>query len=178
MIRSFEEHYPKIASNSYIDHHAELIGDIEIGENSSVWPMAVIRGDVNYIRIGHSTNIQDSSILHVSHAGEYNPKGAALIIGNYVTVGHKVILHGCTIGNDCLIGMGSTIMDDTIIEDQVMIGAGSLVPPGKLLKSGFLYLGSPCKQIRELNQQERDSLRYSAEHYVRLKNRYLLQTDL
>ncbi len=172
MIRSFENTYPKIASGCYIDDNAEVIGDVEIGENSSVWPMAVIRGDVNVIRIGHSTNIQDGSILHVSHAGEYNPAGASLTIGNHVTVGHKVILHGCTIGNDCLIGMGSIIMDDVVLEDQVLIGAGTLVSPGKTLKSGYLYLGSPCKQVRALNQRELDSLRYSAEHYVRVKNRY------
>jgi len=173
MIRSFENIEPKIASSCYVDVNADVIGDVEIGENSSVWPMTVIRGDVNIIRIGHSSNIQDGSVLHVSHAGEYNPKGAALHIGNYVTVGHKVLLHACTIGNDCLIGMGSIIMDDTIIEDQVMIGAGSLVPPGKHLQSGYLYLGSPCKKVRQLTERDISSLRYSAEHYVRVKNRYL-----
>ena len=173
MIRSFEGIQPRIASSCYIDINADVIGDVEIGENSSVWPMAVIRGDVNIIRIGHDTNIQDGSILHVSHAGEYNPEGASLHIGNYVTVGHKVLLHACTIGNDCLIGMGSIIMDDTVIEDQVMIGAGTLVPPAKTLESGYLYLGSPCKQVRQLTERELESLRYSAEHYVRVKNRYL-----
>ena len=173
MIRSFEGTKPKIAPNCYIDINADVIGDVEIGENSSVWPMTVIRGDVNIIRIGHDTNIQDGSVLHVSHAGEYNPKGAALHIGNYVTVGHKVLLHACIIGNDCLIGMGSIIMDDTVVEDQVMIGAGTLVPPGKRLKSGYLYLGSPCKQARKLSEREPSSLRYSAEHYVRVKDRYL-----
>jgi len=173
MIRSFEDIQPKIASGCYIDENADVIGDVVIDENSSVWPMTVIRGDVNIIRIGHSSNIQDGSVLHVSHAGDYNPQGAELHIGNYVTVGHKVILHACRIGNDCLIGMGSIIMDDAIIEDQVMIGAGTLVPPGKRLHSGFLYLGSPCKKIRALTDSEIASLRYSAEHYVRVKNRYL-----
>lgn len=173
MIRSFEEIYPKIASSCYIDDNADVIGDVEIGENSSVWPMTVIRGDVNFIRIGHNTNIQDGSVLHVSHAGEYNPDGAALNIGNFVTVGHKVLLHACTIGNDCLIGMGSIILDDAVVEDRVMIGAGTLVASRKLLKSGYLYLGSPCKRIRKLSKRELESLRYSAEHYVRVKNRYL-----
>lgn len=172
MIRSFEQTTPKIASSCYIDDNADVIGDVEIGENSSVWPMTVIRGDVNFIRIGHNSNIQDGSVLHVSHAGEYNPAGAALHIGNYVTVGHKVILHACTIGNDCLIGMGSIIMDDATVEDQVMVGAGTLVPPGKQLKTGYLYLGNPCKRVRKLSTQELSSLRYSAEHYVRVKNRY------
>lgn len=172
MIRSFEGIYPKIAGSCYIDQKADVIGDVEMGENSSAWPMSVIRGDVNWIRIGQSSNIQDGSILHVSHAGEYNSQGAALTIGHYVTVGHKVILHGCTIGDDCLIGMGSIIMDDAVLEDQVLIGAGTLVPPGKILAGGYLYLGNPCRQIRPLEAREIESLRYSAEHYVRVKNRY------
>jgi carbonic anhydrase/acetyltransferase-like protein (isoleucine patch superfamily) len=173
MIRSFKDITPKIAAHCYIDRNADVIGDVEIGEDCSVWPMTVIRGDVNYINIGHSTNIQDGSVLHVSHAGEYNPQGAALSIGNYVTVGHKVLLHACTIGNDCLIGMGSIVMDNVVIEDHVMVGAGTLVPPGKTLDSGHLYLGNPCQKVRALTERELSSLRYSAEHYVRLKNRYL-----
>lgn len=172
MIRPFENIHPQIAESCYVDQNADVIGNVKIGENSSVWPMTVIRGDVNFIRIGHSSNIQDGSVLHVSHAGEYNPKGAALIIGDHVTVGHKVMLHACNIGNDCLIGMGSIVMDDVIIEDQVIIGAGTLVPPNKVLKSGYLYLGNPMKQVRKLNESELSHLRYSAEHYVRLKNRY------
>lgn len=173
MIRPFETIMPKIAPSCYIDNHSDVIGDVEMGEDCSVWPMTVIRADVNYIRIGHSSNIQDGSVLHVSHAGEYNPQGAALIIGDYVTVGHKVMLHACNIGNDCLIGMGAIIMDNVIVEDQVIVGAGSLVPPGKTLETGHLYMGSPCKKIRALNSKELEHLRYSAEHYVRLKNRYM-----
>ena len=172
MIRPFEDKLPKISDSCYIDHSAEVIGDVEIGDQSSVWPITTIRGDVNFIRIGHSSNIQDGSVLHVSHAGDYNPKGAPLIIGDYVTVGHKVLLHACTIGNDCLVGMGSIVMDEAIVEDQVIIGAGSLVPPNKVLESGYLYLGNPIKQIRPLKPAEFEFLRYSAEHYVRLKNRY------
>lgn len=173
MIRAFENIKPKIAQSCYIDEHADVIGDVELGEDCSVWPMTVIRGDVNIIRIGHSTNIQDGSIFHVSHAGEHNPQGAALIIGDYVTVGHKVILHACQVGNDCLVGMGAIVMDNAVIEDRVMIGAGALVPAGKTLESGYLYLGSPCKRVRKLSENELEQLRYSAEHYVRLKNRYM-----
>lgn len=172
MIRPFENIHPQIADSCYVDQNADIIGDVTIGEDSSIWPMTVIRGDVNIIRIGHSSNIQDGSVLHVSHAGDYNPEGAGLFIGDYVTVGHKVLLHACNIGNDCLIGMGSIIMDDTIVEDQVIIGAGTLVPPNKVLKSGHLYLGNPMKEIRPLKDSEFEFLRYSAEHYVRLKNRY------
>ena len=173
MIRTFDGIKPTIPHSCFIDDHADVIGDVEMGEDCSVWPMTVIRGDVNVIRIGHSTNIQDGSVLHVSHAGDYNPQGAALIIGDYVTVGHKVILHACRVGDDCLVGMGAIVMDDAIIEDRVMIGAGSLVPPGKKLDSGYLYLGSPCKRVRKLSQNELEHLRYSAHHYVRLKNRYM-----
>jgi len=173
MIRPFESISPQIADSCYIDPNADVIGDVVIGENSSVWPMSVIRGDVNFIRIGQNTNIQDGSVLHVSHAGEYNPQGAALIIGDNVTVGHKAILHACKIWNDCLIGMGAVIMDDVVVENDVMVGAGSLVTPGKTLKSGHLYLGSPCKRVRKLDAREREYLHYSAEHYVRLKNRYM-----
>ena len=176
MIRQFEEQLPKISSSCYIDPSAEIIGDVIIGENSSVWPFTVIRGDVNYIRIGSHSNIQDGSVLHVSHAGEYNADGAALNVGDYVTVGHKVILHACTIGDYSLIGMGSIVLDDAVIEDHVMLGAGSLVTQGKRLQSGYLYLGSPCQQIRKLNEKEIQSLQYSAEHYVRLTNRHAVSS--
>jgi carbonic anhydrase/acetyltransferase-like protein (isoleucine patch superfamily) len=172
MIRAFESKQPQIPDSCFIDPQASIIGDVTLGEDCSVWPMTVLRGDVNRIRIGKCSNIQDGSVLHVSHAGEYNPDGAALIIGDHVTVGHKVLLHACTIGNDCLIGMGSIVMDNAIVEDQVMIGAGSLVAPGKTLHSGYLYLGNPCKQIRKLKPRELEFLRYSAEHYQRLMQRY------
>jgi carbonic anhydrase/acetyltransferase-like protein (isoleucine patch superfamily) len=172
MIRPFEAFTPQIADSCYIDQNADVIGNVIIGENSSVWPMSVIRGDVNFIRIGQNTNIQDGSVLHVSHAGGLNPQGAGLIIGDNVTVGHKVVLHACNIWNDCLIGMGAVVMDNVVVENHVMIGAGSIVTPGRKLKSGYLYLGSPCKRIRKLTKEEIEYLSYSAEHYVRLKNRY------
>ena len=172
MIRKFEGILPTIAESSYIDPSAVVIGDVVIGENSSVWPLCVIRGDVNIIRIGDNTNIQDGSVLHVSHAGEFNAKGAELHIGNQVSVAHKVLLHGCRIGDRCMIGMGSIVMDDAIVENEVMIGAGSLVPPGKHLQSGFLYLGNPAKQVREISDREREFLIYLADHYVGTKMKY------
>ncbi len=172
MIRKFEGISPTIAESSYIDPSAVVIGDVVIGDNSSVWPLCVIRGDVNIIRIGDNTNIQDGSVLHVSHAGEFNAKGAELHIGNQVSVAHKVLLHGCRIGDRCMIGMGSIVMDDAIVENEVMIGAGSLVPPGKRLQSGFLYLGNPAKQVREINDREREFLIYLADHYVGTKQIY------
>ena len=172
MIRNFEGISPTIGESSYIDESAVVIGDVVIGNNCSVWPLTVIRGDVNIIRIGNNTNIQDGSVLHISHVSPSNPEGAQLHVGDEVTVGHKVLLHGCRIGNQCLIGMGSIVMDDAVIEDQVMLGSGSLVPPGKRLESGFLYLGSPAKKIRALTDDEKKNLVYSAAHYVSLQQRY------
>ncbi len=172
MIRNFKDKSPRIAASAYIDESAIVIGDVEIGENSSVWPLTAIRGDINRIRIGDESNIQDGSVLHVTHRGEFSPDGAELHIGNRVTVGHKVLLHGCRVGNRCLIGMGSIIMDNAIIEDRVMVGSGSLVSPGKILESGYLYLGNPARQKRALTEREIEYLDYVAGHYVRVKDAY------
>lgn len=172
-IRPFEKHIPIIANSTFVDETALVLGDVIIGEDSSIWPMTVIRGDVHHIRIGDRTNIQDGTICHVTHYGEYNPNGFPLTIGDDVTIGHQAIIHACTIGNCCLIGMGSTILDNAIIEDNVMVGAGTLVSPGKVLESGYLWLGSPARKARPLNDEEIKFLKYSAQHYVNLKNRHL-----
>jgi carbonic anhydrase/acetyltransferase-like protein (isoleucine patch superfamily) len=172
MIRSFRGVTPRIGENSYIDESAVVIGDVVMGENCSVWPLTVIRADINKIRIGNYTNIQDGSVLHVTHKGPFSPDGAELHIGNQVTVGHKVLLHGCRIGNQCLIGMGSIVTDNAVIEDRVMIGSGSLVPPNKVLASGYLYLGNPVVQKRPLNEREIEFLSYVAGHYVLMKESY------
>lgn len=171
--RTFQEITPKLGNNAYIDPTALVLGDVEIGDDTSVWPMTVIRGDVNQVRIGKRSNIQDGSVLHVTHAGSDN-SGYALNIGDDVTAGHKVVLHGCTIGDRVLIGMSATIMDGAVIESDVVIGAGSLVAPGKVLESGYLYLGSPVKRLRPLTDFERSFFTYSAENYVKLKNQHLL----
>ncbi len=172
MIRSFKNISPSIGESSYIDETAVVIGDVEIGENCSVWPLTVIRADINKIRIGDNTNIQDGSVLHVTHKGDYSPDGAELHIGNQVTVGHKALLHGCRIANQCLIGMGSIITDNAVIEERVIIGSGSLVPPGKVLESGYLYLGNPVTRKRTLTEREFEYLGYVADHYVLLKQNY------
>lgn len=174
MIRPYRQQLPRLAAGAYVDEAACVIGDVELGEDASVWPMAVLRGDVNAIRIGARTNVQDGSVLHVTHDGPYSPGGAALMVGDDVTIGHGVILHACTIGNRCLVGMGALVLDKVVIEDEVFIAAGSVVPPGKRLVSGFLYRGSPAQQARPLTDTERAQLKYSAEHYVRVKNDYLL----
>ncbi|MES2490235.1 MAG: gamma carbonic anhydrase family protein [Pseudomonadota bacterium] len=173
MIRSFQGITPKLAPGVYIDESAQVIGDVTLGEDASVWPLTVVRGDVNKITIGARTNIQDNCCLHVTHDGPYTPGGVELIIGEEVTVGHAVMLHACTIGDRCLIGMGAILLDRVVLEDECFIAAGSIVSPGKRLKGKWLYRGTPAVAVRELTEAERDNLRYSAAHYVRLKNKYL-----
>jgi carbonic anhydrase/acetyltransferase-like protein (isoleucine patch superfamily) len=172
-IRSYKGVSPTLAEDCYIDESAVLVGDIDCAADVSVWPLVAARGDVNYIKIGARTNIQDGSVLHVSRVSESLPKGYCLIIGQDVTVGHKCMLHGCILGDRILVGMGAIIMDGAIVEDDVFIGAGSLVPPNKTLTSGYLYVGSPVKQARPLTDAERAFLKISANNYVRLKNEYL-----
>tara|TARA_R110002049_G_scaffold252905_2_gene428245 strand:+ start:461 stop:991 length:531 start_codon:yes stop_codon:yes gene_type:complete len=172
-IQSFQNHHPQIGEAVYIHSSASVIGDVQIGQNSSIWPSTVIRGDVNYIRIGEGTNVQDLSMLHVSHKSSWQPDGSPLIIGNHVTIGHQVILHGCTIEDECLIGMGSIVMDKVVVQKQVMLAAGSLVPEGAVLESGYLYLGRPAKRIRALTEDEIAHFMYSAKHYIKLKAQYL-----
>ncbi len=164
---------PQLGSGVYVHPTASIIGDVVLGDDVSVWPGSVIRGDVNYIRIGAGTNVQDLSLLHVSHKSSWDPAGAPLIIGSNVTIGHKVILHGCTIEDECLIGMGSIIMDKVTVQKHVLIAAGSLVPEGKVLESSHLYMGSPARKIRPLTQKELGHFMYSAKHYIKLKNNYL-----
>ncbi len=164
---------PDLASRVFIHPSAQVVGDVTLGEDSSVWCNTVLRGDVNRIVIGRGTNVQDLTVGHVSHRTAEKPEGSPLIVGDYVTIGHRVILHGCTIGNECLIGMGAIILDDAVIPDRVVIGAGSLVTQGKVLESGMLYMGSPAKAVRALTEQEIAYLMYSAKHYMKLKDDYL-----
>ena len=169
-VRAYQKYTPILADGVFIDPSALVIGDVEIGEHSSIWPMAVVRGDVHSIRIGKCTSVQDGSVLHVTHRGPHNPDGYSLTIGNYVTVGHKVILHGCQVDDYCLLGMGSIVMDGAHIQQKVIVGAGSLVPPNKILDSGYLWVGSPVKKVRLLTEKELAFLPYSAESYKKLKD--------
>lgn len=162
-----------LGARVYVADSAEVIGHVQLADDVSVWPSAVVRGDVNAITIGAGTNIQDGSVLHVTHDGPYTPGGYPLVIGRGVTVGHKAVLHGCTIGNFTLIGIGAMVLDGAVIEDFAMVGAGSLVPSSKRLESGYLYLGAPVRQARPLKAQEREWLEYSWRHYVKMKNAYL-----
>lgn len=173
MLRSYKGKRPQLGDDVYIDESAVLVGDIEIAEHSSVWPLVAARGDVNYIKIGKRTNIQDGSVLHLTRKSAAVPEGYPLIIGDDVTVGHKVMLHGCKLGNRILVGMGAIVMDNATVEDDVIIAGGALVPPNKTLESGYLYVGSPVKQARPLSEQELNFLKVSAQNYVELKQEYL-----
>jgi carbonic anhydrase/acetyltransferase-like protein (isoleucine patch superfamily) len=170
--RPFGDSRPRIAAGAWVDDTALVIGDVEIGADSSVWPMSVVRGDIQAIRIGRRTNIQDGSVLHVTHDSEYSPGGRALEVGDGVTVGHRVLLHACRVGDQCLIGMGSVVLDGAVIGSRVILGAGSLVPGGKELESGYLWLGSPVRRVRPLVEKELAYLEYAAGHYVRLARRH------
>lgn len=176
MVRGFRAKVPQLADRVWVDPTAVIIGDVTLGADTSVWPYTVIRGDMHHIRIGARCSIQDGSVLHITHAGPFNTDGYALTVGDEVTVGHKVVLHGCTLGSRILIGMGSIVMDGAIIEDEVILGAGSLVPPGKRLKTGHLYMGSPAKKIRALSAEEIAFFSYTATNYVALKNDYLAES--
>jgi carbonic anhydrase/acetyltransferase-like protein (isoleucine patch superfamily) len=171
-IRTFENSTPQLSAGVYVDDTALVIGDVQIGVDSSIWPYTVVRGDVNQIRIGARSNIQDHTTIHVTHKSHYNPDGAACVIGDDVTVGHQVVLHACHIDNKCLIGMGSIIMDNVQIGEYSIVGAGSLVTENTVLESGYLWIGRPARRLRALSDEEREYIVYSAQNYVRLQQRH------
>lgn len=171
-IRKFRNKQPTIGEAVYIDESAVIIGDVTLGNDVSIWPTTVLRGDVESITIGEGSNVQDGSVLHTTHERD-DQAGYPLTIGKGVTIGHKAIIHACTIGDYCLIGMGAIVMDGAVVEDQVILGAGSLVPHSKRLESGHLYVGSPARRVRPLNDAEKEFLKYSYQHYIQLKNEYL-----
>lgn len=176
-IRKHAGKSPKLGKRVFIDPSAVVIGDVELGDDASVWPCAVVRGDMHRIRIGARTSVQDNSTLHITHAGPFNPDGWPLIIGDDVTIGHGVTLHGCTIGNRILIGIGATVLDGAVVEDDVVIGAGTLVPPGKVLESGYMYMGTPAKKMRPLKEKEFNFFTYTAGNYAKLKDQYLAESS-
>lgn len=172
-VRAYRGILPTLGARVFVDPSAVVIGKVTLGDDVSIWPTAVVRGDVQEIRIGARTSIQDGCVLHVTHDGPYAPGGRSLNVGSDVTVGHRAVLHACTIGNACLVGMGSLILDDVETEDFVMIGAGAIVTPGKRLTSHGLYVGSPARRVRDLTASEVEFLTYSAAHYVKVKEHYL-----
>lgn len=172
-LRRFNDIQPQLGERVYIDPASVVIGDVVLGDDCSVWPMTVIRGDMHRIRIGARTSVQDGSVLHITHASDFNPEGFPLTIGDDVTIGHKAILHGCTLGNRILVGMGAIVMDGAVVEDEVIIAAGAVVTPGKRLESGYVYAGNPAKSLRPLKDKERAFFPYTAGNYVKLKDRFL-----
>lgn len=176
-IRAYLNHVPQLGERVYVDEAAVVIGKVSLADEVSIWCGAVVRGDVNTIQIGKRSNVQDGSVLHVTGGSTNHPAGSPLIIGEDVTIGHHVTLHGCIIGNRVLVGMGAIVLDDAVIEDDVMIGAGSLVPPRKRLQSGLMYMGSPAKAVRELTEAEKAFLRQSAQNYVATAAAYRQMAD-
>lgn len=172
-LRAYQGITPTVGKDSYIDSSAVLVGDITMGDDVSVWPLVAARGDVNKITIGNRTNVQDGTVLHVTRSSSGNPAGYPLSIGDDVTIGHKCMLHGCTVGNRVLVGMGSIILDGATIEDDVFIGAGTVVPPNKVCRSGYLYVGNPMKEVRPLKEAEMNFLKESADNYLVTKNEYI-----
>lgn len=175
-IQAFRDTFPSIANGVYVHHSASVIGDVKLSENVSIWPGAVVRGDINHITIGVGSNIQDCAVLHVNHKSTADPFGSPVSIGQYVTIGHSVILHGCTIEDESLIGMGSIVMDKAVVQKHVLLAAGSLVPEGKVLETGYLYVGRPAKKMRALTSEEIAFFMVSAKGYMILKDEYLNQT--
>ena len=173
-IRPFRDKMPTLGERCYVDEGAQLIGDVVLGDDASLWPGVVVRGDVNFIRIGARTNVQDGTIVHVSHDGPHAKLGGfATVIGEDVTIGHKAIIHACRIEDAVLVGMGAILLDGVVVKRHGFIGAGALVAPGKIVGEGELWLGNPAKKVRMLGDAEIEALYYSAGHYVRLKDEYL-----
>ncbi len=163
---------PTLGAGVYIHPTALVIGDVALGDHVSIWPMAVVRGDVNFVRIGARSNVQDGSVVHVSRPYPGNDAGWPTLIGEDVVIGHKVVVHGCTIGNRVLVGIGAIVLDGVVVEEDVVIGAGSVVTPGKRLESGGLYVGNPARRMRELTPAEIERIPVMADWYVRLKQDY------
>lgn len=164
---------PALGERVYLDPACTVIGDVVLGDDVSIWPAAVIRGDVNFVRIGARSNIQDGTIIHVSHHSPYNKAGYPTIVGEDVTVGHGAILHACTIEDGCLIGMGASVLDGATVKKYGFVGAGSLVPPGKVVGEAELWIGNPARFVRRLDDKAIEGLLYSAAHYVQVKDDYL-----
>lgn len=172
-VRAYNGVLPKLGARVYVDPAATVIGDVELDDDVSIWPGAVVRGDVESIRIGARTSIQDGAVLHVTHDGPYTPGGSPCIVGADVTVGHVAVLHACTIEDCCLIGMHATVLDGAVVKRHAFVGAGALVAPGKVVGEGELWIGNPARRVRKLSDREIEALRYSAQHYVQLKDDYL-----
>jgi len=172
MIRPFKGIMPTIDPEAFVAETAVIIGDVKIGTGSGIWYNTVIRGDVNFIRIGSNSNIQDLSMLHVTHKKDADDPGAPLIIGDNVTIAHSVTLHGCTIENGAFVGMQAVIMDKAVVGEEALVGARALVTEGTVIPPRTLWLGAPARYQRDLSQQELERIRKSAANYVRYAEDY------
>ena len=172
-LRKYKGIWPTLHQRVYVDPMASVIGAVELFDDVSIWPGAVLRGDVHFIRIGARTNVQDGAVVHVTHDGPYTPGGQPTIVGEGATIGHGAVIHACTIEDYCLIGMHATVLDGAVVKKYGFVGAGSVIPPGKVVGEGELWLGNPAKKVRVLSEQQIEQLHYSADHYVRLKDDYL-----
>jgi carbonic anhydrase/acetyltransferase-like protein (isoleucine patch superfamily) len=173
-LRRYRDILPTLGARAWVDPAATVIGDVVIGDDSSLWPQVVVRGDVNFVRIGARSNLQDGTVVHVSHDGPHAKLGGfATVIGDDVTIGHNAVVHACRIGDAALVGMGAIVLDGAVVESQGFVGAGALVAPGKVVGSREMWLGNPARRVRMLSDAEVEGLFYSAAHYVRLKDEYL-----
>ncbi|HEU0277664.1 MAG TPA: gamma carbonic anhydrase family protein [Rhodanobacteraceae bacterium] len=172
-LRAFDDHLPRLGARVYVDAAAVVIGHVELGDDASIWPQAVVRGDVARIRIGARTNVQDGAILHVTHASAAVPAGWPCLVGADVTIGHAAVVHACTLEEACLIGMHATVLDGAVVQHHALVGAGALVAPGKIVGAGELWVGNPARRVRRLSDAEIAALDDSARRYVALKDVYL-----
>jgi carbonic anhydrase/acetyltransferase-like protein (isoleucine patch superfamily) len=173
LLRPYRGVVPKLGERVYVDPAATVIGDVELDDDVSVWPGAVLRGDVHRIRVGARSNVQDGAVLHVTHDGPYTPGGFPCLVGADVTIGHAAVVHACTIEDACLIGMHATVLDGAVVKRHGFVGAGAVVAPGKVVGEAELWLGNPARRVRTLSDREIEQLHYSAQHYVELKDDYL-----
>ena len=172
-MRPYLDTFPQLGARAWVDPAATVIGDVVVGDDASIWPAAVVRGDVHHIRIGARSNVQDGTIVHVTHDGPYSPGGFPTLVGEGVTIGHAAVIHACTIEDHCLIGMHATVLDGATVKKYGFVAAGAVIPPGKVVGERELWVGNPAKCVRLLSDKQIEQLHYSADHYVRLKDEYL-----
>ncbi|MFL6586946.1 MAG: gamma carbonic anhydrase family protein [Luteimonas sp.] len=173
-LRPYRNTAPRLGARVYVDPAATVIGDVVLGDDVSVWPATVIRGDVNHVHIGARTSVQDGTVIHVSHAGPHAKRGGfPTLIGSDVTIGHKAVIHACTIEDAALIGMGALVLDGAVVKKHAFVAAGAVVSPGKVVGECELWVGNPARCVRTLDDAQIEGLYYSAAHYVRLKDEYL-----